>query len=66
MSLPGFGFSEGTKKKRFATAQCAETAHKLMLSLGYNEYVTQGGDWGRHVSLGSRHSPKLAHMHTTL
>ncbi|PBP18696.1 hypothetical protein BUE80_DR010343 [Diplocarpon rosae] len=24
----------------------AETCHKLMLCLGYNEYVTQGGDWG--------------------
>jgi len=23
--------------------------NKLMLSLGYSEYVTQGGDWGRLV-----------------
>ncbi|KAH8776864.1 Alpha/Beta hydrolase protein [Hyaloscypha finlandica] len=45
-SLPNYGFSEGPKKRGFALAQYAETCHKLMLSLGYNEYVTQGGDWG--------------------
>ncbi|KAL0572007.1 hypothetical protein V5O48_009948 [Marasmius crinis-equi] len=46
LSLPGYGFSEGTKKKGFAAKEYAEVAHKLMLALGYNEYVTQGGDWG--------------------
>jgi len=45
-SLPNFGFSEGAKKRGFAVAQYAETCHKLMLQLGYDEYVTQGGDWG--------------------
>jgi pimeloyl-ACP methyl ester carboxylesterase len=45
-SLPNYGFSEGPKERGFALAQYAETCHKLMLSLGYNEYVTQGGDWG--------------------
>ena len=43
MSLPNYGFSEGSKKKGFAIEQYAETAHKLMLKLDYNEYVTQGG-----------------------
>jgi len=42
-SLPNFGFSEGTNKQGFAIAQYAETLHKLMLKLGYDEYVTQGG-----------------------
>ncbi|KAG7087185.1 hypothetical protein E1B28_013164 [Marasmius oreades] len=46
LGLPGYGFSEGTKKKGFALKQYAEVGHKLMLALGYNEYVTQGGDWG--------------------
>ncbi|KAJ8068330.1 hypothetical protein OCU04_003892 [Sclerotinia nivalis] len=45
-SLPNFGFSEGVKKRGFSLAQYAETCHKLMLQLGYDEYVTQGGDWG--------------------
>ncbi|KAF8073514.1 Alpha/Beta hydrolase protein [Lyophyllum atratum] len=46
ISLPGFGFSAGPTKKGFALNQYAEVAHKVMLALGYDEYVTQGGDWG--------------------
>jgi len=46
LSLPNFGFSQGVTKKGFRAAQYAEVGHKLMLSLGYSEYVTQGGDWG--------------------
>ncbi|OTB07988.1 hypothetical protein M426DRAFT_317495 [Hypoxylon sp. CI-4A] len=54
-SLPNFGFSEGTKKRGFAMEQYAETMNKLMLKLGYNEYVTQGGDWGCHISRALAH-----------
>ncbi|KAG1902331.1 Alpha/Beta hydrolase protein [Suillus fuscotomentosus] len=46
LSLPGFGFSEAPHKQGFAIDQYAEVAHKLMLALRYNEYVTHGGDWG--------------------
>jgi pimeloyl-ACP methyl ester carboxylesterase len=46
LSLPNYGFSEGSKKKGFAIEQYAEKCNKLMLKLGYDEYVTQGGDWG--------------------
>ncbi|KAH9480334.1 Putative epoxide hydrolase [Psilocybe cubensis] len=46
ISLPGYGFSEAPKKKGFELVQFAEVGNKLMLALGYNEYVTQGGDWG--------------------
>ncbi|EMD39720.1 hypothetical protein CERSUDRAFT_112026 [Gelatoporia subvermispora B] len=49
-SLPGFGFSEAPKQKGFALTQYAEVAHKLMLALGYPEYVVQGGDWGYTIS----------------
>ncbi|KAF7897871.1 uncharacterized protein EAF01_008837 [Botrytis porri] len=49
-SLPNYGFSEGVKKRGFAVAQYAETCHKLMLQLGYDEYVTQGGDWGMFIT----------------
>ncbi|TKA81445.1 hypothetical protein B0A49_00288 [Cryomyces minteri] len=45
-SLPNFGFSEGPNKRGFGLAQYAETCHELMLKLGYEKYVTQGGDWG--------------------
>ncbi|KAH8671981.1 putative epoxide hydrolase [Tricladium varicosporioides] len=49
-SLPNFGFSSGVKTRGFGAKQYAETCHKLMLSLGYNEYVTQGGDWGFYIT----------------
>ncbi|TRX91168.1 hypothetical protein FHL15_007956 [Xylaria flabelliformis] len=54
-SLPNFGFSEGTRERGFALAQYAETLNKLMLKLGYDEYVTQGGDWGTHISRAIGH-----------
>ncbi|KAF7299498.1 EHN domain-containing protein [Mycena indigotica] len=46
ISLPGYGFSQAPKKKGFQRDQYAEVCHKLMLALGYNGYVTQGGDLG--------------------
>ncbi|RYO89686.1 hypothetical protein DL766_007213 [Monosporascus sp. MC13-8B] len=54
-SLPNFGFSAGTKKRGFAIEQYAETVNKLMLRLGYEEYVTQGGDWGTIISRALAH-----------
>lgn len=45
-SLPNFGFSGKVNKPGFAPLQYAEVCHKLMLQLGYDNYVTQGGDWG--------------------
>lgn len=50
MSLPNYGFSQGTQKRGFAIEQYAETCNKLMLKLGYGEYVTQGGDWGFYIT----------------
>ncbi|KAI0785169.1 alpha/beta-hydrolase [Abortiporus biennis] len=60
LSLPGFGFSEAPKKKGFGIKKHAEVANKLMLSLGYNEYVTQGGDWGHIITVlqASIYGPK--------
>ncbi|KAI4625121.1 uncharacterized protein J4E87_004967 [Alternaria ethzedia] len=45
-SLPNFGFSQRISKPGFALSQYAETCHRLMQDLGYEKYVTQGGDWG--------------------
>ncbi|KAH1912032.1 hypothetical protein KXW12_000381 [Aspergillus fumigatus] len=45
-SLPNFGFSQGVKQRGFGLAQYAEAMHSLMLNLGYEKYVIQGGDWG--------------------
>jgi hypothetical protein len=49
-SLPNFGFSSLAKESGFGLKQYAETCHKLMLSLGYTEYVSQAGDWVRKTS----------------
>ncbi|KAL9111527.1 MAG: hypothetical protein Q9227_004015 [Pyrenula ochraceoflavens] len=49
-SLPNFGFSDGISKSDFCMPQYAEAFHKLMLRLGYTEYVTQAGDWGFSVT----------------
>ena len=49
-SMANFGFSEGTKKKGFGVKQHAEVFNKIMLALGYDQYVTQGGDIGYPVT----------------
>lgn len=60
ISLPGFGFSDAPKKPGFKAAHYAEVAHKVMLSLGYDEYVTEGGDWGYLVTriMAQTYGPK--------
>ncbi|KAI0325056.1 alpha/beta-hydrolase [Cubamyces sp. BRFM 1775] len=60
-SLPGYGFSEAPTKPGFAGYQYAEVLNKLMLSLGYDEYVYQGGDWG-HI-LGVYVANRYGHKH---
>lgn len=49
-SLPNFGWSEGPQEKGFGLKQYAETCHRLMRSLGYERYATQGGDWGFYIT----------------
>ncbi|KAH9891956.1 alpha/beta-hydrolase [Cubamyces lactineus] len=50
-SLPGFGFSEAPSKPGFGGPQYAEVLNKLMLFLGYDEYVYQGGDFGHSIGV---------------
>lgn len=58
-SLPGYGFSEASRRRGFGVDQHGETFHKLMLRLGYDEYATQGGDWGYLITraMGRRFAP---------
>ncbi|KAF8257161.1 Alpha/Beta hydrolase protein [Lactarius quietus] len=70
-SLPGYAWSEGVLEKGFVAEHYAELFNKLMLSLGYNEYVTQGGDWGHALTLhtASKYGPKhvkACHSNTPL
>lgn len=45
-SLPGYGFSEGASKPGLGPAQVAVVLRNLMVKLGYNRFLVQGGDWG--------------------
>ncbi|KAK1235322.1 hypothetical protein PQX77_001463 [Marasmius sp. AFHP31] len=68
-SLPGFGFSEGARKRGFDLNKHAEVGHKLMLALGYDEYVVQGGDYGSAIcSLLNVHygGPHVKALHTNM
>lgn len=67
-SLPNFGWSDGPKKSGFGIPQYAEAMHKVMLALGYDQYVTQGGDWGFHVtrSVGVRYPQHCLASHINM
>lgn len=56
-SLPNYGFSAKVTRPGFSPAQYAEACHRLMLALGYDRYVTQGGDWGYIITrlMGARY-----------
>jgi pimeloyl-ACP methyl ester carboxylesterase len=43
-SLPGYGFSTYPDEAGFDHRKHAEVLNALMLRLGYDEYVVQGGD----------------------
>ncbi|KAF7349223.1 hypothetical protein MSAN_01711700 [Mycena sanguinolenta] len=71
ISIPGYGFSQAPTTRGFRLPQYAEVATKLMISLGYNEFVTQGGDWGFPITCtiaqmyGGKHS-KAWHTNMTI
>lgn len=45
-SMPGYGFSERPKTPGWGPDRIADAWDILMKRLGYNKYVSQGGDWG--------------------
>jgi pimeloyl-ACP methyl ester carboxylesterase len=49
-SLPGYGFSDGAEVGGLNPKRIAALWVKLMRLLGYEQFVTQGGDWGASVS----------------
>lgn len=49
-SLPGFGFSGKPTSPGWGIDAIATAWNKLMLRLGYNKYLAQGGDWGSIVT----------------
>lgn len=45
-SLPGFGWSQASTQSGMNARSIALRHASLMATLGYEEYVAQGGDWG--------------------
>lgn len=45
-SLPGYGWSQSSSKVGFGTAQIAVVLRNLMLRIGHEKFLVQGGDWG--------------------
>jgi microsomal epoxide hydrolase len=50
-SIPGYGFSGPTGRAGWSMSRVARAWAELMARLGYDRYVTQGGDWGKVISL---------------
>lgn len=50
-TIPGFGFSGPTGQPGWNVARVARAWADLMRSLGYDQYIAQGGDWGKVISL---------------
>lgn len=67
-SLPGFGFSSYTSEKEFDIRCHAEVLNKLMLKLGYEKYVVQGGDWGSWITrtLGVMYPDRVKALHLNM
>lgn len=59
-SLPGFGWSDMPALK---VPRVAELWDELMLSLGYDRYGAQGGDWGAAVTNALARSGHVAGVH---
>ncbi|KAK7952995.1 epoxide hydrolase protein [Apiospora saccharicola] len=67
-SLPNFGFSSRIDQPGFGLRQYAETCHQLMQRLGYEQYASQGGDWGSMITLstGAFHPEALRAIHINM
>ncbi|CAB3804282.1 epoxide hydrolase family protein [Paraburkholderia fynbosensis] len=64
-TLPGYGFSDKPTTTGWDDARVARTWNTLMVKLGYQRYVAQGGDWGACVTtaLGQQQPKELAGIH---
>ena len=49
-TLPGFGFSDQPTEPGWGIEKIARAWDELMVRLGYDQYLAQGGDWGAIVT----------------
>lgn len=50
-SLPGYGFSEGAAKPGLGPTEVGVVLRNLMIRLGYNKFLIQGGEVAIHFRL---------------
>ncbi|MEU2723331.1 epoxide hydrolase family protein [Streptomyces smyrnaeus] len=67
-SLPGYGWSDKPSTTGWGITRIARAWDTLMVSLGYERYGAQGGDWGSAVSgaLGEVAPDRVAGVHLNL
>lgn len=67
-SLPGFGFSDKPTETGWGVEKIADAWNELMVKLGYDSYVAQGGDWGSAVTgaIGLQHPDRCEGLHTNM
>ncbi|MBY3538096.1 epoxide hydrolase 1 [Rhizobium laguerreae] len=67
-SMPGYGFSEVPTEIGWGPDRIGRAWHVLMKRLGYNRYVSQGGDWGAVVSdkMAAQAPEGLLGIHTNM
>jgi pimeloyl-ACP methyl ester carboxylesterase len=64
-SIPGFGFSQKPKSPGCNLWLIGELWYKLMIKLGYDKFIAQGGDFGASIStaLAFKHPENLWGLH---
>jgi pimeloyl-ACP methyl ester carboxylesterase len=67
-SMPGYGFSEVPSETGWGPDRIGRAWHVLMKRLGYDRYVSQGGDWGAVVSdkMAAQAPEGLLGIHTNM
>jgi len=67
-SMPGYGFSGKPTTTGWGPERMARAWAELMMRLGYDRYVAQGGDWGAFVvdQMGLQAPPGLLGIHTNM
>jgi pimeloyl-ACP methyl ester carboxylesterase len=67
-SMPGYGFSGRPKETGWNPDHIARAWAELMRRLGYDHYVSQGGDWGSVVAdrMARQRAPGLIGIHVNM
>lgn len=67
-SLPGYGWSQKPSQPGMGVPRIATMWNDLMLRLGYDDYVAQGGDWGSAVTtyIGIQNLGACRAIHTNM